>query len=216
MSMTVTEVITAARDLYNSTGDSFFSDTQMYVWIKKACDEMAKKAKIIERTYTTTTVDGQQDYAYPTNTIEIKRVTYNGAKLKRITHRDDDTVTLANAASTQTGSSIYYTDWNFTLSLRPIPDSAVTLKIYSYNLAQAITATSTIEIPDLFQFDITYYLNMMMATKDQNWDAVTYFKGMWDQAVMNAIAWKKRQKRSDSFATVQDEESHVVTNLGEA
>lgn len=213
--MLVTDVQTAARDLYNAVGDSFFGDTQINNWMTEACNVLAMKAMVIEAIYSTTTVAGTQDYGYPTNTIAIKRVTINGKKIKRVTHREDDALTLSNAASTQTGFPTYYTDFNYTLSLRTIPDAAYTLKIYSFNLPTAIGNTSTLEVPALFHFCLVDYILMRMFAKDKDVANVQLHRSFWEEHVKDAVSWQRRKKRMDSFATVQDEETLPVTILGE-
>lgn len=214
--MTVSDLITAARDLYNASGDSFFTDQQFYNWIYQAQHELARKAWLIERKYTTTTVSGTQDYAYPTNTIAIKRVTAGGRKLKNITHRYDDAITLSNQASTTQGWPIYYTVWDYTMSLRPIPDDAYSLVIFSYSDAQPVTAASDLEVPTLFHFDIVDYLLARMYAKDKAADLMGLHSAFWAEHVKDAVAYKNRMKRSDSFATVQSEDVLPVTIVGEA
>ncbi len=214
--MTPSEVLTAARDLYNATGDSYFSDTQMLNWLWQACHELAKKAWVIERVYTTSTVAITQDYTYPTNTIGIKRLTVNGQKIKRITHRQDDALTLSNQASATTGIPIYYTDFDFTISLRPIPDAVYTMKIYSFNDAQAITNTSVLEIPPLFHFDTVDFILKNMFAKDKDLENMTFHGAEWAMHVRDAISYQRRMKRTDSFATVQSEDTLPVTIMGES
>jgi hypothetical protein len=214
--MTVTEVVTAARDLYNATGDNYFTDAQIYNWIWQACHEFSKKAWLIERTYTASTVASTQDYSYPTNTIAIKRITVDGKKIKRISLREDDSITLSNSSSTSTGYPIYYTDFNYTLSLRPIPDSVYTIKIYSYNDAQAISATSTLEIPTLFHFDLVDYVLMRMFGKDKDITNMTFYGSEWASHVKDAISYQRRKKRTDAFVCVQPEDNLPITILGEA
>lgn len=214
--MTAGEVVAAARDLYNATSDSFFADTQMYNWVWQGCQEFAKKAWTIESTSTQSTVVGTQDYVYPTNCIAVKRVLYNGKKLKRLTHRQDDAATLSNQNSTQSGTPVYYTDFNLTLSLRPIPDAVSTLKVYGYFAPTTITtAAAVLQIPALFHFDLVDYLLSRMYSKDKQWDAVSFYQGEWGRHLKDAVAHKARVKRSDSFATVQDEETLPVTIFGE-
>lgn len=214
--MTPTDINSAARDIYNATGDSYFNDTQMYNWQWQACHELAKKAWLIERVYTASTVAGTQDYSYPTNTIAIKRITVNGRKIKNITHRYDDAITLSNATVTTQGWPIYYTDFNYTISMRPIPDGVYTMKIYSYNDAQTIGATSAIEVPTLFHFDIVDYLLFRMFGKDKDTTNMNAHYTLWIQHVKDAVAYKNKKKRSDSFATVQSEDVLPVTIVGEA
>src|SRR4051812_19245005 len=142
--MTPAQVETFARQKYNAVSDTFFSQSEIMNMIYDACLEFAAETKCIERVYQASTVAGQQEYSYPTNTIAIKRVTCNGIKLEPIDFRDDDTLTLNNDASVTTGAPQYYAIWNNTLYLRAIPDDVYTLKIFSINEPQAVTSTSTL------------------------------------------------------------------------
>ncbi len=138
--MTPNDLQEYARRQYNASADQFFSDSELYQHIWAAEYELAYKAMLIERVYTTTTVASQQEYSYPTDTIAIKRVTYDGVKLVPITFKEDDTLTLGNAATTATGSPQFYAIWNETLYLRPVPDDDLTLKLFTYNEPTAVTA----------------------------------------------------------------------------
>jgi len=215
--MLPTDILSAAKAAYNAVGDSFFSDSQIYNWTTQACNELAKKAFLIEQLYTTTTVAGQQSYNYPTDTIGLKRITVNGKKIKRITMRDDDAITLSNQQVTTQGWPIYYTDFDYTINLRPIPDASnYTLNIYSYNLHDPITATSSLEIPQLFHFDLVDYVLMRMYSQDKDFTSAAFYLNEWLRHVKDAIAYKQKLKRSDSFATIQSEDILPVTILGEA
>lgn len=214
--MTPTDVLTQARDQYNAVGDSFFTDSALLNWMKDACDILAREAWIIERVYTTTTVASQQAYAYPTNTLAIKRITYNGRKIKRLTGRQDDAATLSNQSAATTGNVVYYTDFNYTIYCRPIPDSAFPLVIYSYNTAQPIVTTSSLEVPEWTHMALVKYLLKTMFAKDQNTAMIQFYSGEWNEEVLKIKAIQRRRMRADSFATVQDEETLPVTIFGES
>lgn len=214
--MTPTEITTAARDIYNATGDTFFTDLQLYNWMQQGCQEFAKKAWLIEQLYTTSTVASQQSYTLPTLTIGVKRITVNGKKIKHITNREDDAITLSNQAVTSSGQPIYYYEYNYSIYLRPIPDAVYTMIIFSFDDSAAITATSTLTIPALFHFDLVDYLLWRMFAKDKDVTNMTAHLQIWKQHVVDAIAYKRRLKRTDSFATVQSEDTLPVTILGEA
>jgi hypothetical protein len=213
--MTASDVITAARDLYNATGDTFFADTLMYNWLWQGCNQLAVQTLLIENVYSTTTVASQQTYAFPTLTHAIKRVTYNGIKLKPVTMRQDDAITLTNSATTATGTPSYYYTFNFTLYLRPIPDTAYTLQIYSFNLhSQITTANQNLELPLQFQMDTVDYLLSMMQAKDEKYDGALYYRNLWKDHILEAKRWKAKQKRTDAFAVVENEDILPVTILG--
>jgi hypothetical protein len=213
--MTPSELNTAAREEYNAVGDTFFSDASIYNLITKGCNELALKAKMIEAVSTSTTsVSGTQTYSFPTYAFEVYRVEYNGAKLDPIDFRDDDIVNLYPTTTT-TGTPRYYAQWNRTLYLRPIPGtSALTIKIYSYNYPQAVTSTSTLEIPAVWHWGLVDFVLMNMVAKDQNTSLISYYKSLWDQTVLDAIAWRTKKRRADGPAQVKDEDIARKTYLG--
>jgi len=213
--MTTQEVMTASRNKYNSVGDTFYSDAEIYDLIYEACLEFANECfSIIEATYTTTTVASTQEYAKPSLTIGISRVTYNGQKLQKIDMRDDDSLTLLNQSTTATGTPQYYYEWGDSIFLRPIPDAAQSLKIFSYNEPQAVTSTSTLEIPTQFHRDLTNFVVSELCAKDENTNMAAFYDNKWKQGIARAKKYLQKKKRGDSFATVKNEDTLPVTFLG--
>lgn len=212
--MTLTELITMARQRHNSVGDDFWSDEEIRGLIFSACIEMAREAFVIEGVYSTTTVASQQQYTYPTSTIAIKRVTYDGIKLQPITFREDDQITGNNAATTSTGTPQYYAVWNDTIYLRPTPAAAATLEIFSYNEPQAITSVSTLEIPTQYHIDIVDYLLSAMSAKEKNFEGATYWRDQWDKRLAKIKAHERKRLRRDSFTNVNDIDSMSESFIG--
>lgn len=212
--MTPTEIETAARNRYNSVGDSFFSQNEILDLMWDACLDMTRECNLIERVYTTSTVASQQEYSYPTSTISIKRITYDGKKLKPITMREDDAITGLNQSTTSEGTPQYYFVWNETIYLRPIPSSVATLKIFTYNEPSEITTTSTLEIPTQFHMDLVDYIVSEMAAKDSNLDIAKWYAEKWEKSKLDIKKWQRKRLRGDSFATVQDEEAMIEGYLG--
>jgi len=215
MALTPTQLETIIRQRTNTVGDTFWSTDEMLRLFWMAHLEMAREALCIERTYTTTSVVSQQEYDYPTNTIAIKRVTYDGEKLEPITFREDDAMTLSDAATTAIGRPKFYFVWNETLYLRPVPDTAaLTIKIFSYNEPQEITSTSTFEIPCQFVPDTQYYVMAAMSAKEGDFEKASYYQNMWNNAVSRCKAWTRKRLRGDSFAAVQDSDTLPLSLLG--
>jgi hypothetical protein len=204
--MTPGEVVTFARQQYNAVGDTFFSDPEMYSLVKIAQTELANAAKCIERVYSTTTVAGTQSYAFPTLATEIKRITYDGYNLEPATFREDDLLTAYDQDTTTRGTPRHFFTWNQTIYLRPIPDSALTLQIFSINAPDDVSSTSTLDVPTLFHLDLADFLLWKMAVKDKNWSAADYFKKVWDERVGNSQAVWKKHKRAAGFTSVRDVE----------
>lgn len=215
MTFTPTELETIIRQRSNTVGDSFWSSDEMLSLFWMAHIEMAREALCIERIYTTTSVADQQDYDYPTQTIAIKRITYDGEKLEPITMREDDALTLSDMDTTSTGRPKYYFVWNNTLYLRPIPDTSdLEIKIFSFNEPQEILTTSTFEIPSQFVPDTQYYVLSAMAVKEGDVSRANFYQGMWAEAVRRCKAWTRKRLRGDAFAAVQDADSLPLSLLG--
>jgi hypothetical protein len=215
MSLTPTQLETIIRQRTNTVGDTFWSTDEMLKLFWMAHLEMARESLCIERTYTTPSVASQQEYDYPSNTISIKRVTYDGEKLEPITMREDDAMTLSDMTTIATGRPKYYFVWNETIYLRPVPDtSALTIKIFSYNEPQEILSTSSFEIPCQFVPDTQYYVMAAMSSKEGDFQKATYYQNMWEAAVSKCKTWTKKRLRGDSFSAVQDSDTLPISLLG--
>jgi hypothetical protein len=218
--MTPSDISNFARSKYNAVSDSFFTDAEIYQYIYQACLELAAECNILETIYSTTSVTGQQSYAFPTQTRIIKRITYanvggGSVKLEPITFREDDALTLVNVASTTQGFPQFYTQFNYSIYLRPIPDATgSTITIYSFNEPQPVTATSVIEVPSLFHMDLCDFVVKEMYAKDKDPDMLAYFDARWGQAKLRIKRWVQKRKRGDAFTIVQNEDNLAVTLTG--
>ncbi len=208
--MTPSQIEEAARNKYNAVGDNLWSQAEIFGLIWEACLELQIVANLIERVYTTPTVASQQEYDYPTSTVEIKRITFDGKKLVPITMREDDQLTGMNQATTDEGTPCYYFTWNEVIYLRPIPSAVGTLKIFSVNEPDVVSSTSALEIPVQFHMGLTDYVTATMAAKDLNFESAKWFMERWEKTKLEAKKWGRRKKRADGFATVQDDEALIA------
>ena len=204
--MTSLEIEEASRQQYNAVGDTNWSTSEIMTLIYAACLDMARKSFVIEDVFSSSTVASQQEYSYPTNVISIKRVTYEGAKLEKISFREDDYLTGQNQATTSTGTPTHYSEFNNTIYLRPTPSAVGTLKVFAYVEPQAVTSSSTLEIPTLFHMDLVDYVLGRMYAKDKDFNSAQYFQGLWNEHLLEAKKYVKKRYKGDSFAAVQDDE----------
>ncbi len=212
--MTPGDVITLARQKWNAVTDTFFSDAEFYTLLYAAQMELALETNCIRNVYTTTTVAGQQEYQKPTNAYAIKRVTYNGLKLYKITDREDDAITLNNQTTTATGAPQYYSEWGTAIELRPVPDSALTLKMFTYDMPSTVTAVTVFDVPTRYHVSLADYLVGHMATKEKNFSAAAQYMAMWMKKVQDAKRYEQKFLRGDAFSHVLDEENLPVTIVG--
>lgn len=213
--MTPLEINTAARQRYNAVGDDFFSDSEIYNMIYQACCEMAVTGLIIEQTYSTLSVAGQQEYNWPTNALNIKRITYNGRKLVPITFREDDILTILDQATSATGLPTSYAMWNDIFYLRPVPDtSAVIIKVFANITPQSVTSTSTIEIPSEFQMSLVNFIISEMSAKNKNYAGAQYYRSLWEKDLKRSAAMNAKSKIGDAFQFVKNVDIIPQSDLG--
>lgn len=214
--MTPAQIEEAARRRYNAVGDTFFSQDELFKVIWEAEQELALEAYAIEGKDTSiSTVAGTRTYSMPSLYFGIKRVEYDGVRLHRIDDRDDDLLTLSNSTTTDQGSPLYYWLWNDVIYLRPIPDAVKTLTIYGYKEATLLTtASTTLSVPTRCHSKIINYVAAIIAAKDENFQTSDRFMNMWREDLKREIAFTRRKKRTDSFASVKDEDAMALTILG--
>lgn len=212
--MTPSEINEYARQQYNAVGDTFYTDAELYRHIFAAELELAMKAGCIKNVYTTSTVVSTQEYSRPSGAIIIKRISYEGTKLAPISMREDDAITLMNQATTQTGTPQFYYEWGASFFLRPVPDAVGTLKIYSVDKPQPVTATSVLDVPDRYHDKIADYLLERMARKDKNYGGAKEFAASWADTVLEAIRHERRRLRGDQFTGIQDDAALAENVIG--
>lgn len=199
--MTPTELVDLIRQRHNVVGDNFWSDNEILGHVYDASQQLAREAFVIEAIDTQSTVIGTRNYSFPTRVIAIKRIEYNGQKLQKTSFREDDLVTGLNTDVLSSGTPSYYSLWNNTIYLRAIPDSVVTLKVYSFKEATPLTTSSvTLDIPTIFQADTAEYAISKMAAKEKNYDGAKYWQQEWDKKLLKAKEWQRKKLRTDANA----------------
>lgn len=213
--MTPQEIETAARQRLNAISDNFWSQQEIFDLIYEAELEFCRETMAVEQRYSTSTVAGTQEYAYPTYMIGIKRIMYNGQKLKKINLRQDDILTMNDFASTEQGTPVFYFIFDETVFLRPVPDAVGTLQIWGSIEPTPITAAAqVIEVHEQWHRGLSIYVAAQMFAKDQNWNQFDRYMSMWNKFLMDAKRYTARQKRTDAFAVVNAEEDGPITILG--
>lgn len=202
--MTPLQINTAARQRYNAVSDDFWPDQEIYDLIYAASLELVNEGMVIERTFTSTSVVGQQEYDWPTNAVAIKRITYDGKKLHPIDFREDDTLTVVNQNTTASGTPQFYAMWNNVFYLRPIPDSVLTLKVWAYVEPQPVLVTSTLEIPVQYHLMIVNYILSEMSAKNKNYTGSAYYRKLWDTDIIRAKRLQHKKTIADGFNFVKN------------
>jgi hypothetical protein len=204
--MTPTELEQAARERYNSVGSRFWSQNEIFTLIYNAQVDLCNRTFAVEKTYQTTTIAGTQDYDLPSTCIAVKRATFDGFKLEAINFTDDDLITGFEDDTTAQGDSRYFWIWGNSISLRPIPSTAGTLKIWTLNMPATVTSTSTLDVHAKFHPWLIDYVVSFMVAKDENYTLSKYYLELWESNIIKAQDLIRRSKNSRGYNFVRDED----------
>ena len=178
--------------------------------------QFCRKTLCIENTSTDTSVLSQSDYTRPTRALHIWRVTFDGTKLQKIDQRELDELNF-NTTTTQTGTPVYYSEYNSLISLYPTPDSGAaskTIKYYTYDEPETVTSGSTLEVPTCFHDILVTGLTYHMCPKDLGHPLTVFWKDKWFTGIEEAEREIRKRRRSDRMAVVKTEEQSLTTNFG--
>lgn len=210
--MTVTQILTAARNNLNSLNDTFWSDAELYNSLYRCELKLARKAFTIDNVYSVTTVAGTAQYIKPTRAISIWKVKYNGSPLALIDQREYDAMNPNSASSS--GTPAYFMFYDEAFYLYPTPDDAQSLEVYTYDEPNDITSTSVLETPSVFHDILVDGLTFMMCPKDLGHPTTLLWKANWEAGLIEAESFARKRRRANKFSTVKTEESLNTTEWG--
>lgn len=203
--MTPANLETYVRQRYNAVGDSFFPQTEIFNHFYAAQTELAMETFCVRNVYTTTSVDGQRVYDFPSKTISIMRVEYDGERIFPNDFVDDDGLTGNSPDETIEGRSQNYQVWGNQLYLRPTPDtSGLTIKIYSYDLPDQPSTTAAFDVPERYHMMLADYALFCMFAKDKNYQMADYHKKIWNTSKETVVKVERQRAAGDSFRVIKD------------
>lgn len=200
--MTPSELNTIIRERYNAVGDSFFTDAFIYSGLYQAQMELALKCRLIEKTYSTTSVAGQREYSYPSTAMSIRRVEYNGVKVIPVDLIDDPKTSITSP----TGTPYEYAIWNREIIFFSTPDTTGdTIRVFSYDKPSAVSATAVLDVPEKYHLSLIDYVMYIMFAKEQNDRMAQFHLSLWKESVREIKQEVATSRHDDMFAVVRDE-----------
>lgn len=201
--MTPQDINQAVRERYNAVGDTFFNDNLVYDAIYQAQMIMAQECFVIENIYSTTSVAGTRNYAFPTSTMTIRRVEYDGEKVIPASI-DKDPKTSTTEVS---GDPRLYAIWNNEIVFFPTPSATGdTILIYTYNEPQQVTSNSVLDVPSRYHPDMIDFVLSIFYAKDGNLQMSSFHRNLWESSLARIKRTRAKEKTSDELVVVADYE----------
>lgn len=165
--MNVGELISRARIIVGDTDVNQFTDEQCYDWINDATKECASQNQLLQKTATSTVVQGQSAYNLPTDILKLHSVKYNSGKIRILTQQEADQAFTLD--TTEGAPAICYV-WAGSLYLYPVPDNSVhSLQIlYTRTPVEVDGNSDEIDLPVMYHRRILDYVLAMIAEQDDD------------------------------------------------
>lgn len=207
------QLIEDCRQRYNAEGDKFFSDQELFDLVYDASLELATETECIERVYSLTTTAGTREYSFPDLAYKVHRIQWKGERLDPIDFMQDDFHTGNDFNTTEQGDPRYYAIYNYVLYLRPTPDAAETLKIFTVDFPDTVSNTSTLDLPRHYHSYLKDYVLQAMFAKDGNQNMASYHRGLWENAVTKVKRVEMKRKISDQYPVVKMQEQMPIHDV---
>lgn len=140
------------RQFGDSSGAQI-TDNDIVDWINESQREIYTKNNLGMTKGTVATIIGTGEYAFPTNTMRLFSVKYDGTALKEITIQDIDTLFPNYDAVLERGTPSHYWTYADKIDLYPIPDSVKNLTILYNRFPVDIAADDSIPL----DLDLKYH-----------------------------------------------------------
>ena len=215
--MTPMQATTKYRALtYEGTATGFVTDAQIYADLWQGECELNSLLELYQAATALTTTTGTQEYSFPTDYIVIKRVTYDGDRLKAADFRELDSIDdKFTDSDSQTGDPTHYYLWAGKIGMWPVPDTSATVEIWGVKQPASITTnTAAFSIPLQFtDFPLDYAL-MNYYMKDQDDGRFQVYQARWENDKQMAQRLWNRRRYADRLLTVKMEDQSAYTVLG--
>ena len=217
--MTLSQAIDFVRNRHNAASDSNWSDAELYALMTGRCNEILSIIGLIEDIDTSLTgVTGQQNYAFPSGVVDVKKVLFNGYPVKQISIRESESLKEGNV--TASGRPEYFYEWKKNLYFIPVPSASEngdTITLYvekEHPFIDNVTQT-TIDIPSVLHYRMLDGVLCDMFIKDLNQGMATHYETMWNQKHMPAFwLYKMNLKYRGQAPTVIDVDTNTISDKG--
>lgn len=220
MAMSVATALQSVRYQVYETTASFWSDDEIRSYLWQAECDLASEVQCVEIKTTLTAATSTQEYSFASSIETVRRVTYDGERLKLVDLRtldaiDDD----ATSGGVQTGDPThYYLFGDNTLGLWPVPAASGSIVEVRGNGMPTEIASSTTQftVPGLFHRDLIDYALYRCYLKDQDDGRANTHLQLWERSKEKArTKWRLRNTRG-GYSIVKDEDIMHNTLAGPA
>lgn len=198
-------VILSVRDqLYENT-EGYYSDAELYRYLSQAEVLVANSVGCTYFASGILTTGGIREYAKPSGSLYITRLSYDSYPLIKISQNDVDLLEGASYGKiAPSGNPTHYYETSSVVGLSSIPDAAKSLTFIYSKMPEPLTASSTtFSIPEQYADYLADYVLYRAFLKDQDSRAGTFLQ-IWESNLKQLKSDYKKSQRTNKTTVVKD------------
>ena len=176
--MKVGSVITRVRNIAGDTNVIQFTDSDIVDWLNDGIRDCVINNGLLQKNATSSTAVGTAEYSLPPDIMKLHSVTVDGSKLGGLTFEEWQQRFGSKGSDQDTGRPVLFYVWASKLTLFPIPDEVLDLKIsYIYTpaaltfvgvngIADSNTKDQDLPVPSEYQSRLVDYCLAQVAQQD--------------------------------------------------
>ena len=198
--------------------DTFWTDPEIYAYMTEAEQLVTDRVDCSQDSTTIASVANQRQYDVPDRVKDLKRVEYNGQKIKNIDFNELGALEDTGSDSTSTGDPRFYYMWGDKIGVSPVPGNDGT-NISMYFTAAITTdysaATASFNTPSWIPH---YYADFILwrsyMKDDELKKTASVYEARWERDLEEIeSAWKDRQM-GDQYTTVKQDDTYPTSSMG--
>jgi hypothetical protein len=167
----VSDVITAVKRQFGDESGVQLSDADIIRWINDAQDVIVSKNKVLKAKSTSSAVDGQASYTFPSDSIyQVESLHFNGYRVPNMTFPEaEEHIFASDPLNVALGDPVLWYEWGGTFTFWPTPNSNSSIDIYFTKRPTPVTTTaSVISLPDKYYQDVVRYVMQQAYEMDED------------------------------------------------
>ena len=200
----VSEVITAVQRQFGDESGVQLENADIIRWINDAQDVIVAKNKVLKAKSSTTAVEGQAAYTFPSDNIhQIESIHYNGYRVPNMSFPEAEEQIFKNdPQALASGDPILWYEWAGTFTFWPAPNAANNIDLYyTQRPAPVVTTSDTLSVPDKYYQDVIRYCLQQAYEMDED-PTSAQTKGQQFDASLNEKSEEERTAQNMTYEVI--------------
>jgi len=181
------QVKSSVRRIFGDEAAVQLDDNDIQQWVNDAQTAIVAKNHTLKAVSTTTSVEGQASYSFPSPLIaQVTSILYDGALLENLDISSaQERISTSDPQQTDSGTPTVWYEWAGEFVLYPKPDAAKEIKLFYTRYPTPISGSDDqlLDVPDKYFQAVVDYCLWKSYELDEDWQAAQIKEGHFRSAL---------------------------------